>query len=242
LPLQEEGGADFLPDGGGGFVDGATGGNDFDAPGMSQGDGMVTRADALEEVAGLGFHAVEAVGGLGARLEAATGFFGVEIEDEGEVGKVGADGEGVDAVDDFDGEAAARTLVDGGGIEEAVGENPGASFEGGEDDLAHEFGAAGEEEEEFRLGGHAAAFGRVFEEVADRFAEGSAARFTGDNNHLSKCGEPLGKAFDLGRFARCFAAFEGDKAGGGGHGRKVGPAGKITYRKVWPRQAPGGAS
>ena len=87
-----------------------------------------------------------------------------------------------------------------------------ALVERGHDDLAHELRAAGEEEEQFRVGRHSPALGRVLEQVADRFAERRAARLARDERpcgrgRVRRFGEPL----DLGRFADGFAAFEGDE-------------------------------
>jgi hypothetical protein len=69
-------------------------------------------------------------------------------------------------------------LENGGGVVEAVGNDPISSSKGGMDELSDELGSAGGKEEEFRLGGHRLAYGIVFEEVANDFPHWGTAGFT----------------------------------------------------------------
>ena len=145
---------------------------------------------------------------------------GVEIEQEGEIGAGFADGEFIDEIHGGEIEAPGDALVDGGGIEEAIRDDPGAGGEGGLDDLADQLRAAGGEEEQLGLRDHAAAFLGELEQVADGLAEGRAAGLAGEEDGVAGLLQPGGEAADLRGFTAAFRAFEGDEdAVRTGHGR-----------------------
>ena len=102
-------------------------------------------------------------------------------------------------------------MIDGGGIEEAVGDHDATGGEGGEDFLADELGAAGGEEEEFGLGGHRGIVGRMLKEMADVFADGSAARFADEEGFVAGRAEGADEVADLGALAATFRSLETDE-------------------------------
>ena len=132
-----------------------------------------------------------------------------------------ADGELVDGADRAGGKIARDALVDGGGIEVAVAQHDSAARQGGGDDLAHDLGAGGGEEQELGLGAHFVAAGVVDDNVADLFADLGAARLTGGDNLAADFLQVLGEAGELGGFAAAFGPLEGDEFAGrlglGGH-------------------------
>jgi hypothetical protein len=218
--LKRIGGGDFLPDGSGRFLHGAVRGDDADTIRVGQRESLIALADAVEEIAGLGFHSVEAVHGGFAEILAATGFAGIEVEDEGKTGEVRPDGKGVEALNDLGGETSTGSLVNRGGIEEAIAEHPDSLIQSGDDHLADEFGTTGEKEQELGFLVHAPALRSVFEEVTDGFAERSTARLAGDKDSVTEGGETVGEALNLGGFSGSFTAFQRDETGFGGHEEK----------------------
>jgi len=117
-------------------------------------------------------------GRSGATKGATSGLGGIEIEDESEIGFALCDGVAVYEGYLFHREATGIALENGGGVVEAVGNDPVSSSKGGMDELADELRSAGGEKQKFRFGGHGLAHGIVFEEVANDFPHWGAAGFT----------------------------------------------------------------
>src|SRR5205085_7326874 len=106
---------------------------------------------------------------------------------------------------------ARDSLVNGSGIEEAIGDDDRALVERRLDRFAHKLGAARFEKQHFGLRCHAETFRSELEEVTDFFADRRAAGLAGDERAHSSLLEPRGEPLDLRRFPAAFRTFECDE-------------------------------
>ena len=202
---------EFFADGAGDFLLGFGGVDHTDAVGVGLGGGEVAVADGFVKGEGFLFHAVPFVVGFDAVAKAGQALGAVHVEQEGNVRPAGAGRETVNALHGGRGDFAGHALIDGGGIEEAVGDDDLTGGEGGEDFFANELGAAGGKEQELSLGGHGPIVGRMLKKVADVFADGSAAGFADEQGFVAGGAEGFDEMADLCAFAATFRTFESDE-------------------------------
>lgn len=203
------------PDFGLDFVGGAAGVEQLDAVWIGGGELSIGGADPLVKFGRLLFHAV---GRLRDRADAAehamAGGFDVDVEEEGQIGAAGADGELIELRDDRGIEAAGGALVNGGGIVKAIGDNERAGGEGGRDHFAHELAPARFEKEQLGLRRHGRAFGRELEEVANFFPDRRPARLAREEKAAPGFFETGREPLHLGGFPTALRALEGDEEPG----------------------------
>ncbi|KRP32332.1 MAG: hypothetical protein ABS32_04120, partial [Verrucomicrobia subdivision 6 bacterium BACL9 MAG-120820-bin42] len=209
--------AEFLLDHGKGLFPSAGGVNEFDSFGLPYGEVAISLGNLLIKIEAEIFEPILLSNGPGSSESATSGLGRIEVENQSEIGLALGDGEVIDKIDLGHGQAAGIPLEDGGGVVEAVGNDPFASSEGGMNQFADEFGAAGGKEEELRFRGHGLAHGIVFEKVADGFADGGAAGFPHLVHGQVGGAKPSEGGGDLGAFAAAFAPFKSKKATGRGH-------------------------
>ena len=133
-----------------------------------------------------------------------------------------------------------RSLVGGGGVDEAVAEDDAAALEDGEDDLSDVLDSCGAEEEELGLG-EDVLVAEGEEEVADGLAERRAAGFAGGDDLILLFAEAIGDELHLGGLAGALGTLEGDEQsvlvgllrhGGGGSGQS------LRFSRSWRRIQP----
>ena len=120
----------------------------------------------------------------GALLQPGQADLRLDIDHDRHIRHDVADGEAVDLVHRIAGEIARDALVHGRRVEEPVAEHDCAADEGGGDDLAHELGAGGGEEEELGFRAHLVALGIVDDDIANLLADFRPARFA-SREHLA---------------------------------------------------------
>ena len=108
-------------------------------------------------------------------------------------------------------EAIGKRLVAGRGIVEAVAQDHLAGSKGGRDDLVHQLSACRLVEQQLAGVAHRR-IGRVEQQGANLFADGSAARLTQGHNLVAGKVERTGKQARLRRFTGAIDALERDKA------------------------------
>ena len=153
--------------------------------------GEIALAHLAVEVASFLLHAVQK------GIEAAGGDGLVDVEHDGEIRPVGADGDASDGDDVVSRHATGGALVGEGGADEAVGEDELVPGESGADDLLDELGPAGHVEHHLAGDAHVVV-GGVEEDAADLFADGSAAWFADLADGKAGAAEAVGQANELG--------------------------------------------
>jgi len=137
-----------------------------DAGSLPGGQFQIAAANGFKKNLGFAF---DAVGALVASAHAGQGGGAVQIEEKGHGGEKSADGEMVDPGGFLRRDFSGDSLVDGCGIQKAVGDHDAPGFQGRADDFPHELGAAGGEEKEFGFRGEGLSFRRMLKEVTDHF-------------------------------------------------------------------------
>jgi len=160
--------------------------------GLLAGTGRIDQLDPLRLVFGQGpvslshglvkfeveiLQAVLLAGGAWTPEGPAAGLGGIQVENESQVWLPFGDGEAVDEGDLFHGKTSRVSLIDGGGVVEAVRHDPFPPGEGRMDEMSDQLGATGSKEEEFGLRLHVIAVGIVFEEMPDFLSHRGTARF-----------------------------------------------------------------
>jgi hypothetical protein len=130
----------------------------------------------------------------------------VDREQEGEVGLEPTRGEGVDALDLVDPEAAGSSLVGERGVEKAVRDHDPPLREGRADHPGHELGTGGREQQRLRLGAERG--GGVLEDLAHALANVGAARLAHPERLVA---ERVAEQPRLGGLAGAVDALEGHK-------------------------------
>lgn len=114
-------------------------------------------------------------------------------------------------LDGFGRDLAGDTLIDGGGIEEPVGNDNSAGSEGGKDFFPHELSSAGGEEKNLGLGGHGPAFFGMLKEMTDVFSDGSASWLAYEKRLVASSNEQIDESPDLRTLAAAFRTFKTNK-------------------------------
>ena len=159
--------AELLLDHGKGLFPSAGGVNEFDSFGLLLGQIAISLGNFLIKIEAEILEPILLSNGPGASESATPGLSRIKIENQSEIGFALGDGEVIDETDLLHRKAPGIALENGGGVVEAVGNDPFASSEGGMNELSDELGSAGGEKQELCFGGHGLAHGIVFEEVAN---------------------------------------------------------------------------
>jgi hypothetical protein len=146
--------AQLLLDAGKGFFTGTGGVDQFDPFGFPLGEGAIPFGNFLVKAEVEIFEAILLADGPGSAEGSSASFGGIEIQNKGQIRFAVGDGKAVDKADFFHGEATGIPLENGGGVVEAIGNDPFSSGQGRKDGLAYEFGSARGEQKEFSFGLH----------------------------------------------------------------------------------------
>ena len=134
----------------------------------------ISFADTLIKFGGLLFHPISfAWLTLHSRLSSRS----IDIEHESDVRNAIADGERIQSLDHLAIQFACRSLINGCGIEEPIGNHADATFERGLDYLAHQLAATSLKKEQLGLGRHVRIMRSKLQKLADAFADRRAAGF-----------------------------------------------------------------
>src|SRR6266581_4742621 len=114
-------------------------------------------------------------------LHSRLGSRSIDIEYESDVWDTIADSERIQPLDHLGIQFACRSLINGCGIEEAIGNHAHATFERGLDYLAHQLAATSLKKEQLSLGCHVRVMRSKLQKLADTFADRRAAGFAGQD-------------------------------------------------------------
>src|SRR4030095_1718689 len=148
------------------------------ALGLVRREVAISFADTLIKFGGLLFHSISFAW---LTLHSRLGSSSIDIEHESDVRYAIADDERIQALDHLGIQFACRSLINGRGIEEAIGNHAHATFERGLDYLAHQLAATSLKKKELSLGCHVRVMRSKLQKVADTFADRRAAGFARQN-------------------------------------------------------------
>ena len=174
--------------------------------GFAGGELEIPAADGFEKPLGFPFDPVR-----GPASHAGEGVGPVEIEEEGHVGKADSDGEGVDPGDHLRRDLPRNPLINGGRIEEPVGDHSASREQRGADHFPDELGAAGGKEEKLGFGSQRFSLGGMLQKMPDGLAGGRSAGFAHQQRVLPPGLQGFLKEADLGGLPAALRAFEGEK-------------------------------
>ena len=150
-------------------------------------------------------------------VAAAAGISQRQIEPQGQVGLQTAGGDLLELIDQWQRQAAAKTLIGRRGAAEAVAQHPVPGSQSRLNHLLHMLGAIGGIEQQLGGGFGGGAPRRMQQQLAQGLAEGRAPRLArelhlGPGGQQTRTRQPGGQGLQLGRFAAAIDAFEHHKA------------------------------
>jgi hypothetical protein len=178
--------AQLLLDAGKSFFTGTGGVDQFDPFGFPLGEGTIPVGNFLIKTEVEIFEPILLSNGPGSAEGSSAGLGRIEIQNKSQIGFAVGNGKAVDKAYFFHWEAAGIPLKNGGGVVEAIGNDPFSSGQGRKDGLAYEFGSARGKQKEFSFGLHRLAGGIVLQQLADGFSKCGPSRFT-DFMHSEFC-------------------------------------------------------
>src|SRR5438270_2763494 len=130
----------------------------------------------------------------------------IGIEDKCDVRNTIAGNKGVQSLDQHWVEFARRTLVDAGGVEKAIANDPVTALERWLNLFPNQLAAAGFKQEEFRFRRHCLVFLGMLQQMPDRLADCRPARLTKNFRDDSNLFQMNGKPLHLRRFSTALRA------------------------------------
>src|SRR5665213_849435 len=132
------------------------------------------------------------------------------VEDEGEIGHIVADRDAFETADQLGVDVAERALIDAGGIDEAVADDPFAGRQRGPNGRAHMIVTRGREQD--RLGLRTEWLGDAGEQnMADDLGTGRAARLAREHDIDVQRIESVRQQTGMRGFAAALTALEGNE-------------------------------
>src|SRR6266513_262890 len=135
----------------------------------------------------------------------------IHIEHDCYVRNAIANGKLIETLDHLAIQHPCRSLINGCGIEEPIGNHAPAPFERGLDYLAHELAATSLKKEQLSLGRHAGVVRRKLQKLAETFSDRSAARLARQGARNTAKLKDRSEPFGLCGFSASFRPLECDE-------------------------------